>query len=146
MTFVTLSIGVFPPIYSSARRKVFEYDDYVPIAKLKTGYGQTKWVAEHLVLLARRHGYVIVHSSLVPSTCHCMREVALMRRHRLCATIYRPGVVTGASDTGAANIEDFANRLLKGCLQVNRLRCPKLKSPPYLPYTWADEMRTAIRR
>ena len=59
---------------------------------LQGGYTQSKWVAERLVGLARSRG--------VP------------------ATIFRPGRITGHTQTGATNVDDFLNLLVKGCIQM----------------------------
>jgi L-2-aminoadipate reductase len=70
---------------------------------LPTGYGQSKWVSEQLVLEAGRRG--------------------------LKSTIIRPGYIVGDSVTGGprseaslltlvSNTDDFLIRLLKGCVQL----------------------------
>ena len=71
--------------------RVSEADTPVLDPGVKSGYVQTKWVAERLVLSARERG--------------------------LPAAIYRPGRITGHSRTGAtSNAKDLLNRLLKGCI------------------------------
>jgi thioester reductase-like protein len=67
---------------------------------LPTGYCESKWVAERLVLEASERGAPV--------------------------TVYRPGFVTGASETGIGNDADLFYRLLKGCIQLGRF--------PALPY------------
>ncbi|KAI8911192.1 hypothetical protein DFJ77DRAFT_549925 [Powellomyces hirtus] len=62
---------------------------------LRSGYGQTKWVAEKLVMRARAAG--------VP------------------ATIIRPGYIVGDSTTGVCNTDDFLWRMLKGCIQLGKV-------------------------
>ncbi|KAJ3106195.1 large subunit of alpha-aminoadipate reductase [Phlyctochytrium planicorne] len=62
---------------------------------LRSGYGQTKWVAEKLVLAAKKRG--------VP------------------ATIVRPGYIVGDSKTGVGNTDDFLWRLVKGCIQLGKV-------------------------
>ena len=62
---------------------------------LRTGYGQTKWVAEKLVFRARDRG--------VP------------------ATIIRPGYIVGHSQSGVTNTDDFLWRLVKGCIQLGKV-------------------------
>ncbi|KAJ3415308.1 large subunit of alpha-aminoadipate reductase [Chytridiales sp. JEL 0842] len=62
---------------------------------LRSGYGQTKWVAENLVFKARSRG--------VP------------------ATIVRPGYIVGDSKTGVTNTDDFLWRLVKGCIQLGQV-------------------------
>jgi thioester reductase-like protein len=59
---------------------------------LFSGYPQSKWVAEQLVLRAQDRG--------------------------LPAVIYRPGVITGHSRTGVSRLTDFVFREVLGCLQV----------------------------
>ncbi|MCJ1350098.1 MAG: large subunit of alpha-aminoadipate reductase [Icmadophila ericetorum] len=60
---------------------------------LSTGYGQSKWVSEHLVREAGRRG--------------------------LRGTIVRPGYILGDSESGVTNTDDFLVRLLKGCIQLS---------------------------
>ncbi|KAI7871204.1 L-aminoadipate-semialdehyde dehydrogenase [Spinellus fusiger] len=59
---------------------------------LETGYGQSKWVAERLIMEARKRG--------------------------MQATIIRPGYILGDSRTGVTNTDDFIWRLLKGCIEI----------------------------
>ncbi|KAH9941183.1 L-aminoadipate-semialdehyde dehydrogenase large subunit [Epithele typhae] len=59
---------------------------------LKTGYGQSKWVAEKLLFEAGRRG---------------------LRGH-----IVRPGYVVGDSQSAVTNTDDFLWRLVKGCVQL----------------------------
>ncbi|ABX04744.1 MAG TPA: hypothetical protein DEF47_08680 [Herpetosiphon sp.] len=61
---------------------------------LITGYAQTKWVAEHLLLQARARG--------IPINC------------------YRPGRIGWDTQTGQWNRGDGLYRLLQGCLQLGR--------------------------
>ncbi|THH01178.1 hypothetical protein EW026_g1467 [Hermanssonia centrifuga] len=59
---------------------------------LKTGYGQSKWVSEKLLLEAGRRG--------------------------LSGHIVRPGYVVGDSKSAVTNTDDFLWRLVKGCIQL----------------------------
>ncbi|CAD6887048.1 unnamed protein product [Tilletia controversa] len=59
---------------------------------LGTGYGQSKWVAERLTMLAASRG--------------------------LRASIVRPGYVVGDSKTAVTNTDDFLWRMVKGCQQL----------------------------
>lgn len=61
---------------------------------LGTGYGQSKWSAEYLIRAAGERG--------------------------LKGCITRPGYVTGFSQTGASNTDDFLVRFLKGCAELGR--------------------------
>ncbi|KAJ3092157.1 large subunit of alpha-aminoadipate reductase [Quaeritorhiza haematococci] len=75
---------------------VLESDDLEGARKgLRSGYGQSKWVAEKLVMRARDRG--------VP------------------ATIIRPGYIVGHSKTGVGNTDDFLWRLVKGCIQLGEV-------------------------
>jgi len=68
-------------------------EDLRPAAELSTdGYVQSKWVAERLVLEARRRG--------------------------LPAFIYRPNTVSGHSRTGAWNARALACRMLRACVAL----------------------------
>jgi len=62
---------------------------------LGTGYGQSKWVGEHLVREAGRRG--------------------------LDGCIIRPGYITGDSKSGVINTDDFLMRMLKGCAQLGQM-------------------------
>lgn len=70
-----------------------ETDDIMGAAKgLGIGYGQSKWVAEKLTMLAAERG--------------------------LRASIVRPGYVVGDSKSAVTNTDDFVWRLVKGCIQL----------------------------
>ncbi|MBP0020483.1 MAG: amino acid adenylation domain-containing protein [Cyanobacteria bacterium SBLK] len=69
---------------------------------LFNGYAQSKWVAEKICQLARSRGIPV--------------------------SIYRPGVISGHSETGVCNTRDFLHTLLKGFIQ--------LKSAPDLEALW----------
>ncbi len=60
---------------------------------LTVGYGQVKWVSEYLTREAGRRG--------------------------LRGAIIRPGYVSGDSQTGVTNTDDFLIRMLKGCIQLS---------------------------
>ncbi|KAJ3001000.1 large subunit of alpha-aminoadipate reductase [Globomyces sp. JEL0801] len=75
---------------------VYESDDLQGSRTgLRSGYGQTKWVAEQLIFRARARG--------VP------------------ATIIRPGYIVGDSARGVTNTDDFIWRLVKGCIQLGQI-------------------------
>lgn len=59
------------------------------------GYSQSKWVAERLVTIAQSRGLPV--------------------------TIYRPPLISGHSQTGAWNTDDFTCRLIQGCLQLGAM-------------------------
>ena len=62
---------------------------------LRSGYGQSKWVAEKLIMAANKNG--------------------------LPATIIRPGYVLGHTRTGVTNTDDFIWRLIKGCIELGQV-------------------------
>lgn len=71
---------------------------------LTVGYGQSKWVSERLLMVARTRGLPI--------------------------TVTRPGYILGSSVTGACEADDFLWRLMKGSIELqrspqmrNRLNC-----------------------
>jgi thioester reductase-like protein len=69
------------------------YEDDMPDQRgLRTGYSQTKWVAEQLVRTAESRGLPV--------------------------TIYRPGMITGHSETGVSNPDDLFSRMVSGCVQM----------------------------
>ncbi|KAL7622486.1 hypothetical protein AAE478_007993 [Parahypoxylon ruwenzoriense] len=83
--------GVLPPSVSGWAEDAMLAVDEVP-EKLLDGYGQTKWVAEQLVLEAARRG--------------------------LPARIYRPGTISGHSKSGSTNTYDLLNALIVESLQL----------------------------
>jgi len=62
---------------------------------LETGYGQSKWVGEYVVREAGCRG--------------------------LDGCIIRPGYITGDSETGVTNTDDFLMRMIKGCAQLGKM-------------------------
>ncbi|CAG8749994.1 12961_t:CDS:2, partial [Ambispora leptoticha] len=87
--YVTLS----DEIIEHGGQGISEHDNLEGSRKsLRSGYAQSKWVSEKLVLEARRRG--------------------------LPATIVRPGYIVGDSRTGVTNTDDFIWRLIKGCIQL----------------------------
>ncbi|NEQ95744.1 MAG: amino acid adenylation domain-containing protein [Cyanothece sp. SIO2G6] len=92
------SIGVVPPGQAGANQ--IREDSPLDLAELPgSGYARSKWVAEKLVTAARDRGL---------PTC-----------------IYRPGFITGHSQTGICNPDDVIYRMIKGCIQIGSL--PKLE-------------------
>ncbi|MFJ9739221.1 thioester reductase domain-containing protein [Streptomyces sp. NPDC101166] len=82
--------GVFLPAEDGVPRG--ELDPTGPPEDLALGYTKSKWVAEQLVLEARRRGVPV--------------------------TIHRPGQVWGDSRTGACQPNDFVWRFMKGSIQA----------------------------
>jgi len=88
------TVSVFSFSGNSGAR-VRETDISNDIQGLDDGYSQSKWVAEKLVMQARDRGLPVC--------------------------IYRPSDISGHSQTGISNLDDFLNRKIKGCIQVGML-------------------------
>ncbi|MBE9162159.1 non-ribosomal peptide synthetase [Tychonema sp. LEGE 06208] len=86
------TISVFSSAGESGVKVVGEQDELTPGEVLKGAYPQSKWVAEKLVEIARYRGIPV--------------------------SIYRPGRISGHSQTGACNSSDSLYRLLAGCVQL----------------------------
>ncbi|MEG4490496.1 amino acid adenylation domain-containing protein [Microcoleus sp. D3_18_C4] len=86
------TISVFSARGESGIKVVREEDELTPGESLKGAYTQTKWVAEKLVEVARDRGIPV--------------------------SIYRPGRISGDSQTGACNPSDLLYRLIAGCVQL----------------------------
>jgi thioester reductase-like protein len=87
------TLSVFPHKGETIREYVSEdaaLDDYH--SYISGGYAQSKWVAEKLVTTARERGLPVV--------------------------IYRPGRITGHSQTGAWRTSDMLYQMLAGCIQL----------------------------
>lgn len=85
------SVAVFESPYY-AGKVVKENDNFNHWEGIFLGYSQTKWVAEKLVKIAGQRGLPI--------------------------SIYRPPLISGNSQTGVGNTDDFINLMTKGCLQM----------------------------
>ncbi|MGP1383772.1 MAG: amino acid adenylation domain-containing protein [Thainema sp.] len=83
-------------VFSTAARaglhSVCELTPIGPAKALYSGYAQTKYAAERLVMAARDRGLPVA--------------------------IYRPGNIIGSQQTGICQTSDFVAKLLKGCLQA----------------------------
>jgi amino acid adenylation domain-containing protein/thioester reductase-like protein len=86
------TIDVLKPLTNFGKKKVEENDRVDCGQEVDKGYTQTKWVAEQLIIAARSRG--------IP-TC-----------------IYRPGMLTGHSQTGASQTNDLMCRIIKGIIQL----------------------------
>jgi thioester reductase-like protein len=73
---------------------IFEHDSLDPNAMPSGGYAQSKWVAERLVTIAQERGLPVC--------------------------IYRPGAISGHSQTGVFNRNDFLYKLIQGCVQLGQ--------------------------
>ena len=86
------TISVFSSAGESGVKAVGEQDKLTPGEVLKGAYPQSKWVAEKLIEIGRERKTPI--------------------------SIYRPGRISGHSQTGACNSSDSLCRLLAGCVQL----------------------------
>ena len=86
------SLSVFPLMGNDPGTVISERDSLDHGGVLYGGYTQSKWVAEKLVAIARSRGLPVA--------------------------VYRPGIITGQSETGAWNTDDFMFRLIKGWIEL----------------------------
>ncbi|KAI3629459.1 hypothetical protein MIR68_012474 [Amoeboaphelidium protococcarum] len=94
LVFVSSTSVLDSPGYiDSSTAAVMESDDLEKSRHgLTGGYGQSKWVAEKLLMEAKRRGLPV--------------------------SIVRPGYILGDSKSGVTNSDDFLWRLIKGSLQL----------------------------
>lgn len=92
------TLSIFESITNLDNRTIQEQDFPLESQGLFSGYAQSKWVAEHLVLAARDQGLPVY--------------------------IYRPAEIAGNSRTGVWNLNDYIAQLIKGCIQLGA--CPDL--------------------
>jgi thioester reductase-like protein len=86
------TVDVLKPLIDSESRIIREDEHHDLAQNFDDGYAQSKWVAEKLIIAARSRG--------IP-TC-----------------IYRPGMLTGHSQTGASQTNDLMCRIIKGMIQL----------------------------
>ncbi|QIR36238.1 amino acid adenylation domain-containing protein [Tolypothrix sp. PCC 7910] len=86
------TIDVLKPLIFRNQTLIQEDERLVNGEGLTRAYTQTKWVAEQLIITAQSRG--------IP-TC-----------------IYRPGMISGHSQTGANNTNDLMSRIIKGMIQL----------------------------
>jgi thioester reductase-like protein len=91
MHFIS-SISVFPLVTESGSKVLREQDSLDHEGILYGGYTQSKWVAEKLVSVARSRGLPVV--------------------------IYRPGLITGHSQTGSWNTKDITCTIIKSWIEL----------------------------
>jgi thioester reductase-like protein len=89
---VVSSLSVFPLVGNPGGTVIRERDSLDHGGVLYGGYTQSKWVAEKLVTIARSRGLPVA--------------------------VYRPGLITGHSRTGAWNTDDFMSRLIKSWVEM----------------------------
>ncbi|MBD2483967.1 non-ribosomal peptide synthetase [Planktothrix sp. FACHB-1365] len=86
------TLGVFYSPHYFQRQLIAESDPLDCSQGLTSGYGQSKWVAEKLMMMARERGLPVC--------------------------IYRLGRFAGHSQTGAVATDDWLFRMIKGCIQL----------------------------
>lgn len=86
------TVDVFASDSQLSIRTVAEPDDIGPGAQLNSGYAQSKYVAERLVMAAHDRG--------IPTA------------------IYRPSNIMGASNTGICSANSFVNKMIQGCIEM----------------------------
>jgi phthiocerol/phenolphthiocerol synthesis type-I polyketide synthase E len=107
------TLAVFAPSYYSDQL-ISEDTPAGPAEQLSTGYSQSKWVAERLIMNAQKAGLPV--------------------------TIYRPGAVLGDTQTAISRPSDFVWRMLKGAIQLGT--APHLTTG--IPAAPADYVAAAI--
>ncbi|MGG6293704.1 amino acid adenylation domain-containing protein [Leptolyngbya sp. AN02str] len=110
------TFSVFSEGDRQGKDRVLESDDPQQGHQLKSGYAQSKWVAEKLVSIAGSRGLPVC--------------------------IYRPGRITGDSQTGQCNLDDFMSHLIKGCIQLGSV--PEPENNSWIDMTPIDYVSRAI--
>lgn len=86
------TLSVFDTRFETAKDYIDENCLLNSQDEIDGGYAQSKWVAEQILLLSKAQGVPV--------------------------KIYRPGFVTGDSQTGVWNKQDFFCRYIKACIQL----------------------------
>lgn len=111
------TVSVFSRTQHAQGKSIREQESIDDHARYLTGgYAQSKWVAEKLVTIARSRGLPVA--------------------------IYRPGRITGHSETGAWRTDDLLCRMMKGCIQLGSV--PMLGAGEQLELTPVDYVGKAI--
>ncbi|HDN27681.1 MAG TPA: hypothetical protein ENG03_11415 [Thioploca sp.] len=95
------TLSVFSINSSHCGVRVIREYDIDDIQELDSGYSQSKWVAEQLMMQARDR--------------------------RLPVCIYRPSRITWHSQTGITHLDDLLNRAIKGCIQLGKVPSGKFE-------------------
>ncbi|BAU16060.1 amino acid adenylation domain protein (plasmid) [Leptolyngbya sp. NIES-3755] len=110
------TFSVFSNVDRLERIEVKEEDTPEACENLQSGYAQSKWVAERLAAIANSRGIPVC--------------------------IYRLGRITGDSQTGICNTDDFMSRMIKGCIQIGYI--PEPDSDTLVDMTPVDYASQAI--
>lgn len=108
------TLAVFPLVQNSKASVVREEDALDHGGLLRGGYTQSKWVAEKLVTLARTRGIPV--------------------------NVYRPGMITGHSQTGSWNTADFTCQMIKSWIRTGYV--PNLEA--FMDMTPVDYVSRAV--
>ena len=110
------TFSVFSNVDRLEKIEVKEEDTPEACESLQSGYAQSKWVSERLAAIANSRGIPVC--------------------------IYRLGRITGDSQTGICNTDDFMSRMIKGCIQIGYI--PESDSDALVDMTPADYASQAI--
>jgi thioester reductase-like protein len=86
------TLAVFSSLAYPKEKTVLESNPTLAYQGLYNGYAESKWVAEKLMTRARERGLPV--------------------------NIYRPGTITGHSQTGIFNPDDLLSRIIQGCIEI----------------------------
>ncbi len=86
------TLDVFQASMYAQANTIWEQDELTHCEGLSDGYSQSKWVAEKLMMAAHSRGLPVC--------------------------IYRPGMITGHSQTGASKTDDLACRMIEGFVHM----------------------------
>jgi len=86
------TLDIFLSPFYQQQQVILEYDPLNHSQGLYNGYAQSKWVGDKLAIAARDRGIPV--------------------------TIYRPGMITGHSQTGVSQTNDLICRMIKGFIQL----------------------------
>ncbi|NDJ18573.1 non-ribosomal peptide synthetase [Myxacorys almedinensis] len=92
------TFSVFSNVDRLEKIEVREEDTPEACESLQSGYAQSKWVSERLAAIANSRGIPVC--------------------------IYRLGRITGDTQTGICNTDDFMSRMIKGCIQIGYIPEP----------------------
>ena len=112
------TVGVFSSSFTDSSQErdgsepITEACPLPPFEELTIGYAQTKWVAEKLMMIAHKRGIPV--------------------------TIYRPGRISGHSQTGVWNLSDFACRTIKGCIESGIAPQRHMSSESWVPVDYVS--------
>ncbi len=110
--------GVYAPAPGPDPVTITESTPTGPAPELPDGYGQSKWVAEGLVGLARERGLPV--------------------------TVHRPGRISGDTTTGACQDRDLLWQLIKGCLQAGAVPDLPYGSTGWVPVDYVSAAVVAL--